>query len=116
MQDDLILRRLLFKLFRIEEGLEKNAEEITTLGTSISGLREEKEGRDEELDQARADQAKARTTVAKAEKKIKKAEKTLEDKASNILLIAFSCLEFVVPLRNQSSWLSRHPSLIQLGS
>ncbi|KAH9976926.1 cohesin complex subunit psm1, partial [Russula compacta] len=84
-RDDLILRRLLFKLFRIEEGLERNAEEITTLGTSIAGLREEKDVRDEELDQARTDQAKARTTVAKAEKRVKKAEKALEDKASTAL-------------------------------
>ncbi len=86
-QDDLILRRLLFKLFRIEEGLEKDAEEITTLGSSIAGLREEKEGRDEALEQARTDQAKARSAVAKAEKRIKKAEKALEDKASTLLLV-----------------------------
>jgi structural maintenance of chromosome 1 len=69
-------------LFRIEECLEKNAEEITTLGTALAGLREEKEAQDEELDQTRTDQAKARTSVLKAEKKIKKAEKALEDKVS----------------------------------
>ena len=99
-QDDLILRRLLFKLFRIEENLEKNAEEITTLAASIAGLREEKDTHDSALDDARADQAKARSAVAKAEKKIKKAEKTLEDKASPILTVmtlsisnAFSTVE-----------------------
>lgn len=84
-QDDLILRRLLFKLFRIEEGLEKNGEEITRFGTSIPGLCEEKEGRDEELEEVRTDQAKVRSAVAKAEKRIKKAEKALEDKASTVL-------------------------------
>lgn len=73
-------------MFRIEEGLEKNAEEITTLGTSIAGLHEEKEGRDDELEHVRTDQAKARTAVAKAEKRIKKAERALEDKASTVLL------------------------------
>ena len=99
-QDDLILRRLLFKLFRIEENLEKNAEEITTLAASIAGLREEKDTHDSALDDARADQAKARSAVAKAEKKIKKAEKTLEDKASPIVTVmtlsisnAFSIVE-----------------------
>ena len=99
-QDDLILRRLLFKLFRIEENLEKNAEEITTLAASIAGLREEKDTHDSALDDARADQAKARSAVAKAEKKIKKAEKTLEDKVSPILTVmtlstsnAFSTVE-----------------------
>jgi hypothetical protein len=45
---------LLFKLFRIEENLEKNAEEITTLADSIAGLREEKETHDSALDDARA--------------------------------------------------------------
>lgn len=99
-QDDLILRRLLFKLFRIEENLEKNAEEITTLAASIAGLREEKDTHDSALDDARADQAKARSAVAKAEKKIKKAEKTLEDKVRPILTVmthsisnAFSIVE-----------------------
>ena len=116
-QDDLILRRLLFKLFRVEEGLEKNAEEITTLGSSIAGLREEKESRDEELEEARADQAKARTAVAKAEKRIKKAEKALEDKASSISPVICNCLGVSFPLlRNQSLWPSRHPLLIRLGS
>ncbi|KAI0274052.1 condensin complex subunit SMC1 [Russula aff. rugulosa BPL654] len=76
-RDDLILHRLLFKLFRIEEGLEKNAEEITTLGTSIAGLQEEKEGRDEELESARTDQAKIRTAD-------KEADKALEDKLVSI--------------------------------
>jgi structural maintenance of chromosome 1 len=75
-------------LFRIEENLEKNAEEITALATSIAGLREEKEARDDELDEARSDQAKARTSVSKAEKKIKKAERALEDKAGATLSIA----------------------------
>ncbi|KAH9970194.1 P-loop containing nucleoside triphosphate hydrolase protein [Lactifluus volemus] len=89
-RDDLILRRLLCKLFHIEENLEKNAEEITTLGTSIAGLREEKEARDEELDEARTDQAKARTSVSKAEKKIKKAEKALEDKRPELMTIEAS--------------------------
>jgi chromosome segregation ATPase len=117
MQDDLILHRLLFKLFRIEEGLEKDADEITTLRTSIAGLHEEKEGRDEELEHARADQAKIRTAVAKAEKRIKKAEKALEDKASTVLLETLDSLELSFPLcRNQSFWPSKHPLLIQAGS
>ncbi|KAI0247997.1 cohesin complex subunit psm1 [Lactifluus subvellereus] len=89
-RDDLILRRLLFKLFRIEGSLEKNAEEITTLGTSIAGLREEKEAQDEELDEARTDQARARTAVTKAEKKIKKAEKASEDKKPELVALEAS--------------------------
>jgi len=36
---------LFFKLFRIEENLEKKAEEITTLAESLAGLREEEEAR-----------------------------------------------------------------------
>jgi len=82
--------------------LEKNAEEITTLGTSIAGLQEEKEGRDEELEHARTDQAKIRTAVAKAEKRIKKAEKALEDKASTVSLETRNHLGLLFFLRNQS--------------
>ncbi|KAI9511038.1 RecF/RecN/SMC [Russula earlei] len=89
-RDDLILRRLLFKLFSIEEGLEKNAEEITALGGSISGLREGKEGRDEELDLARTEQAKARTAIAKVEKRIKKAEKAVDDKKPDLVAVEAS--------------------------
>lgn len=104
-------------MFRIEEGLEKDAEEITTLGTSIAGLQEEKEGRDEELEHARTDQAKTRTAVAKAEKRIKKAEKALEDKASTVLLETRNRLGLAFPvLRNQSLWPSKHPSPIRVGS
>ncbi|KAI0266211.1 cohesin complex subunit psm1 [Gloeopeniophorella convolvens] len=86
-RDDLILRRVLFKLFRIEEDLEKNADEIRSLSSSISGLHREKEARDKALDGARTEQAKARATVTKAEKKIKKAEKALEDKKPDLVQI-----------------------------
>jgi uncharacterized protein (DUF3084 family) len=96
--------------------LEKNAEEITTLGTSIAGLQEEKEGRDEELEHARTDQAKIRTAVAKAEKRIKKAEKSLEDKASTVSLETRNHLGLLSLLRNQSFWLSKPLLLIQVGN
>ncbi|KAN0135870.1 RecF/RecN/SMC [Lactarius tabidus] len=98
--NDLILRRLLFKLFRIEENLEKNAEEITTLAASITGLREEKETHDSALDDARADQAKARSGVTKAEKKIKKAEKALEDKKPELVSIEASIAHSTRKLNN----------------
>ncbi|KAH9053337.1 cohesin complex subunit psm1 [Lactarius vividus] len=99
-RDDLILRRLLFKLFRMEENLGRNAEEITTLTASIAGLRDEKESRDGALDDARADQAKARSVVAKAEKKIKKAEKALEDKKPELVAIEASIAHSTRKLNN----------------
>ncbi|KAH9170044.1 cohesin complex subunit psm1 [Lactarius sanguifluus] len=99
-RDDLILRRLLFRLFRMEESLEKNAEEITTLAASITGLRDEKEARDGALDDARADQAKARSVVAKAEKRIKKAEKALEDKKPELVAIEASIAHSTRKLNN----------------
>ena len=108
---------MLFKLFRIEEHLEKNADEITTLAASISGLREEKETHDSALDDARADQAKARSAVAKAEKKIKKAEKALEDKVRTKCFLLFTFdVNFFWSHRNQISWPSRRPLLIRRGS
>ncbi|KAF8268112.1 cohesin complex subunit psm1 [Lactarius quietus] len=89
-RDDLILRRLLFKLFRIEENLEKNAEEITTLAASIAGLREEKETQDSALDDARTDQAKARSA----------AEKALEDKKPELVAIEASIAHSTRKLNN----------------
>jgi len=41
---DIILRRLLFKLFRIEEGLEKDAEDITSLVTSLDCVNRKTDG------------------------------------------------------------------------
>ncbi|KAI0297775.1 cohesin complex subunit psm1 [Multifurca ochricompacta] len=99
-RDDLILRRLAFKLFRIEENLEKNADEITTLGASITGLRDEKDVQDEALEEARTGQAKARTAVAKAEKKIKRAEKALEDKKPELVAVEASIAHSTRKLNN----------------
>lgn len=79
-QDDLILSRILFKLFHIEEAIEVNVREIQSQSKALAGLREEQRKHDEALEASRAEQAKARTGVIQLEKKIKKAEKTLEGK------------------------------------
>ncbi|KAI0063838.1 cohesin complex subunit psm1 [Artomyces pyxidatus] len=84
-REELILRRILFKLFHIEEALEKNAHEIKEQSKTLAGLREEKQVQDQALDEARAEQAKARLSVTKGDKKIKKAEKALEDKKPDLL-------------------------------
>jgi structural maintenance of chromosome 1 len=80
VQDDAVLRRVLWRLWHIEEGLERNAEQIKTHGQTLDGLRAEKDSRDQELAAARAEQAKSRSTVTSKEKKIKKAEQALEAK------------------------------------
>lgn len=84
IQDQLILHRLLYKLFHIEEAMEQNAREIKTQSKALSGLREEQRVHDVALEEARADQAKARLNVMQKEKKIKKAEKDLDGKVGDV--------------------------------
>ena len=82
-RDDLILKRLLWKLFHIEEPIEANTRDIKHKNKSLAGLRKEQAIHDKALEEARAKQAKARSDTAAAEKKAKKAEKALEGKVSN---------------------------------
>jgi structural maintenance of chromosome 1 len=79
-RDTAVLKRVLWKLWHIEEGIERDQQLVREQGRSLSGLQEEKDAKDAELERARADQARARAAVAKEEKKIKKAEQSLESK------------------------------------
>jgi structural maintenance of chromosome 1 len=82
-QDDLILKRILYKLFHIEESIEHNTREIRARGKGVLGLRQEQEAQDAALEATRAEQARARSAAMKEEKRIKKMEKALEAKVSN---------------------------------
>ncbi|KIJ62116.1 hypothetical protein HYDPIDRAFT_169279 [Hydnomerulius pinastri MD-312] len=84
-RDELILRRILYKLFHIEEALETNARDIQTKSRALAGLREEQQQHDKALEDARADQARARTAVVREEKKVKKAEKAVESKDPDLV-------------------------------
>lgn len=85
MQDTLILKRFLWKLFHIEEQIAENVEEITQKNKTLAGLRKEQTVHDKALDEARAKQAKTRSEVSAIEKKLKKAEKALEGRVSAVL-------------------------------
>ncbi|KAA1474997.1 hypothetical protein DENSPDRAFT_401153 [Dentipellis sp. KUC8613] len=86
-RDELILRRILFRLFHIEEDLEKNTREIEEQSRALNTLRAEQHVHDEALEKARAEQAKARSNVMQKEKRIKKAEKTLEGKKPDLIAV-----------------------------
>jgi structural maintenance of chromosome 1 len=79
-----MLRRLLYKLWHIEEALERNANEIKEQSRTLAGLREEKGNADEALESARREQATARSAVTAKEKKLRKAERALEAKVITI--------------------------------
>lgn len=87
MQDDLILRRVLFKLFHIEEALERNAREIKDQARTLEGLREEQRVHDEELADARAEQARARSNAMRKERALKSAERAVEGKVRYLLFL-----------------------------
>ncbi len=79
-QDDLVLRRILFKLYHIQRSLGEHAKAIREQNKTLSGLRQEQRKHEKALEEARAEQAKARGSVMQKEKRIKKAEKALETK------------------------------------
>lgn len=84
-RDQLILRRVLYKLFHIEKALEANARDIQTKSRALAGLRKEQQNHDNALESARAEQAKARSAVVKEERKVKKAEKSIESKEPELV-------------------------------
>ncbi|KAG2151543.1 RecF/RecN/SMC [Suillus clintonianus] len=84
-KDDLILKRILYKLFHIEEALEANARDIQTKSKALAGLRTEHGEHEKSLEDARAEQARARTAVVREDKKVKKAEKALEAKEPELV-------------------------------
>jgi structural maintenance of chromosome 1 len=88
-RDEAVLQRVLWKLWHIEQGLERDAHDIRTRGRELGGLKAERDKRDAELASARAEQAKARSSVIQKEKKIKKAEQALENKVYWIAIILF---------------------------
>ncbi|KAI0781931.1 cohesin complex subunit psm1 [Abortiporus biennis] len=86
-RDEQILRRILFRLYHIQESLSSHAEEIKVQKEALVELREAKREADEALAEARAEQAKARTDAMQKEKRIKKAEKLLEAKKPDLIQV-----------------------------
>ncbi|KAJ8472469.1 hypothetical protein ONZ51_g8497 [Trametes cubensis] len=80
-RDELVLRRILVKLYHIQRSLEEHARAIKEQNQTLAGLRAEQRKHEKALEDARTDQAKARSNVMQKEKRIKKAEKALETKA-----------------------------------
>ncbi|RDX49778.1 cohesin complex subunit psm1 [Lentinus brumalis] len=86
-RDDLVLRRILFKLYHIQKSLEEHAKAIREQNKTLAGLRQEQRKHEKALEEARAEQAKARGSVMQKEKRIKKAEKALETKRPDLVRI-----------------------------
>ncbi|KAF8802737.1 condensin complex subunit SMC1 [Phlegmacium glaucopus] len=84
-RDQLILERILTKLYHIDMGIEDNSRTIIKKNKDLGGLRQEQSVHDKALENARADQARARTTVMQKEKNIKKAEKALDGKRPELV-------------------------------
>lgn len=82
----MILHRILYKLFHIEESIDQNVRDIKEKNKMLSGLREEQRVHDAALDEARKEQAQARSSVLQKEKKIKKGEKALDAKVRFLLI------------------------------
>ncbi|KAF8892810.1 hypothetical protein CPB84DRAFT_1816222 [Gymnopilus junonius] len=83
--DQLILDRLLTKLYHIDLGIEDNTRAIVKKNKELAGLRQEQKEHDKELDATRGDQAEARTAIMQKEKNIKKVDKALEAKKPELI-------------------------------
>ncbi|KAG8849135.1 Structural maintenance of chromosomes protein 1 [Tulasnella sp. 330] len=84
-RDSLIVHRLLWKLYHIEEAIENNVRDIKSRNDELVQLRQEQSAHEDIVTKARAAQAAARTEVLKREKVIKKKEKGLESKRPELV-------------------------------
>ncbi|KAH9924069.1 condensin complex subunit SMC1 [Fomitopsis serialis] len=75
-RDNLVLKRILLKLYHIEQELQEHAQTIRKQNRTLTGLREEQRKHEQELEAARAEQARARSSVMQKEKRIKKARES----------------------------------------
>lgn len=79
-RDNLILQRLLHRLYHISESISSTTEAIHAQNKELVTLRKEQREREKELEKARKEQATARGAVMKSEGKVKKGEKAVEAK------------------------------------
>ncbi|OSD08222.1 cohesin complex subunit psm1 [Trametes coccinea BRFM310] len=86
-RDELVLRRILVRLYHIQRSLEEHARAIKEQNQTLAGLRAEQRRHEKALEDARAEQARARSNVMQKEKRIKKAEKSLETKRPDLVRI-----------------------------
>ena len=77
---ELILHRIFYKLFHIEESIECNGREIETQNKALAALREDQHMHNKALEDARREQAQSRSIVMQKEKKTKRVEKALDAK------------------------------------
>lgn len=86
----MILHRILFKLYNIQESLSGHAEEIKNANEQLVGLRAEQQECEAALEETRTEQARQRTDVMQKEKRLKKAEKALEGKVILLIMLPSS--------------------------
>ncbi|KAG8892309.1 Structural maintenance of chromosomes protein 1, partial [Tulasnella sp. 417] len=84
-RDSLIIHRLLWRLYHIEEAIESNTAQIKAKNGEVVQLRAEQASNETSLEKARAAQATARNEVQKRERVIKKKEKALEGKRPELV-------------------------------
>ncbi|KAG8819272.1 Structural maintenance of chromosomes protein 1 [Serendipita sp. 399] len=86
-RDDLVVQKILWRLFSIEATIKENATTIETRNGELSGLRAELTKQEDNLSKAQQEQAKTRSEVMKKEKAIKKQEKTIESKKPALVAV-----------------------------
>ncbi|GJJ15239.1 hypothetical protein Clacol_009515 [Clathrus columnatus] len=93
-RDALILQRLLWKLFHIDEKIKENSQAIDAQNDELTTLRERQKEHDGRLTEAREEQAKARAEVSKRERRVRKQEKALEAKQPEMVALEAQVAHF----------------------
>ncbi|KZT54653.1 condensin complex subunit SMC1 [Calocera cornea HHB12733] len=84
-RDALIVHRLLWKLYHIQDTVESNTELIKSKNAELATMKAEQAKLDSAYEKARKQQAEQHKKTMQADKQIKKAEKTLEDKRPRVV-------------------------------
>ena len=112
-----MLRRILYKLYHIQQSLDEHAQAIRDQNKALVGLRKEQQKHEKALEEARSEQAKSRGAVMQKEKRIKKAEKALETQVRVAMCMGMEVAVAQPAWRSDRTWCAlRHRSNTQSGS
>jgi structural maintenance of chromosome 1 len=82
VQDDAIIRHLVWKLYHIEQGIQANTEEIESKADHLRQLRKDHDKYDQANRQAKKELARAQKDLNKQDKAVRQRENDLEEAVS----------------------------------
>ncbi len=87
VQEDAVVRQLLWKLYHIEQGIQANTEEIESKADHLRQLRKDHQKHDDATRAAKKDLARAQKDNNKQEKAVRARENDLEEAVSHSIAV-----------------------------